>query len=40
MKLFNYKAKNKSNELVTGEVEATNERHAAKLVRERGLIVL
>jgi len=40
MKLFNYKAKNKSNELVTGEVEATDERHAAKLVRERGLIVL
>jgi len=40
MKLFNYKAKDKSNELVTGEVEATDERHAAKLVRERGLIVL
>jgi len=40
MKLFNYKAKNKSNELVTGEVEATNERHAARLVKERGLIVL
>jgi len=40
MKLYNYKAKNRTNELVTGEVEATNERHAARLIRERGLIVL
>lgn len=40
MKLFNYKAKNKLNELISGEVEATDDRHAARLVRERGLIVL
>ena len=40
MKRFFYKAKDKNGELVTGEVEATSERHAARLVRERGLIVL
>ncbi len=40
MKLYNYKAKNRTNELIIGEVEATNERHAARLIRERGLIVL
>ncbi|MFH1970894.1 MAG: type II secretion system F family protein [Patescibacteria group bacterium] len=40
MKIFNYKAKNKNNELVVGEVEATDDRHAARLVRDRGLIVL
>lgn len=40
MRIYNYKAKDKNNQLVTGEVEATDERHAAKLVRERGLIVL
>ena len=40
MKRFNYRAKNKKNELVSGEVEAADERHAANLVRERGLIVL
>jgi len=40
MKLFFYKAKNKTGELVTGEVEATDERHAARLVRERGLFVI
>jgi len=40
MKLFNYKAKNKTGELFIGEVEATDERHAARLVREKGLFVL
>lgn len=40
MRLYNYKAKDKNNQLVVGEVEATDERHAARLVRDRGLIVL
>ena len=40
MKRFFYKAKNKNNELVSGEVEAADDRHAARLVRERGLVVL
>lgn len=40
MKRFNYKAKDKSGKLVTGEVEAVNEILAAKLVRGKGLLVL
>lgn len=40
MKRFNYKAKDKSGKLVTGEVEAVNEVLAAKLVRGKGLLVL
>jgi type IV pilus assembly protein PilC len=40
MRLYNYKAKDKNNQLVVGEVEATDERHAARLVRDRGLIVI
>jgi len=40
MKRYNYKAKDKTGKLVVGEVEAASEVHAAKLVRERGLIVL
>lgn len=39
MKRFNYKAKDKEGKLVTGEVEASSDIHAAKLVRERGLTV-
>lgn len=40
MKRFNYKAKDKTGRLVTGEVEASNEDAAAKLLRGKGLIVL
>lgn len=40
MKRFTFKAKDKSGRLVTGEVEATSENHAAKLVRGKGLLVL
>ena len=40
MKRYNYKAKDKTGKLVTGEVEASSEKHAAKLVRGKGLIVI
>lgn len=40
MKRFTFKAKDKVGRLVTGEVEATSETHAAKLVRSKGLLVL
>lgn len=40
MKRFKYKAKDKSGQLVSGEVEAANESHAAKLIRERDLILI
>jgi type IV pilus assembly protein PilC len=39
VKRYNYKAKDKTGKLVSGEVEATSETHAAKLVREQGLVV-
>ncbi len=40
MKKFTYKARDKSGLIVTGQVEATDENAAAKLVRERGLILI
>lgn len=40
MKRFNYKAKDKSGQMVTGEVEASTPDSAAKLVRDRGLVVI
>lgn len=40
MKRFFYKAKDKVGSLVTGEVEASSEAHAAKLIREKGLFVI
>ncbi|MBI4157420.1 type II secretion system F family protein [Candidatus Woesebacteria bacterium] len=40
MKRFFYKAKDKSGSLVTGEVEASSDTHAAKLIREKGLFVI
>lgn len=40
MKRFTFKAKDKTGRLVTGEVEATSESHAAKLIRSKGLLVL
>jgi type IV pilus assembly protein PilC len=40
MKRYKYKAKDKKNVLVTGEVEAKDERNAAKLVRDQGLVVI
>src|SRR3990167_3110603 len=40
MKRFFYKAKDKSGSLVTGEVEASSDAHAAKLIREKGLFVI
>jgi type IV pilus assembly protein PilC len=40
MKRFYYKAKDRNGAVVTGEVEALNEKHAAKLVHGRDLIVL
>ncbi len=40
MKRFIYKAKDAQNRLITGEVESTNIQTAAKLVRQRGLIVI
>jgi len=39
MKRYRYKAKNKSGEVVSGEVEASNAFLAAKLVRAKGLVV-
>lgn len=40
MKRFNYKAKDKQGRLVTGEVEAGDQRDAARLVRGKGLYVI
>lgn len=40
MKRYNYKAKDRSGKLVKGEVEATGESGAAKLVRSKNLLVL
>lgn len=40
MKKFRYKVRDKSGKLVTGVVEAVNEMTAAKLLRDRGYIVL
>jgi type IV pilus assembly protein PilC len=40
MKRFTYRAKDKTGKLIIGEVEATNESAAAKLVRNKGLLVL
>lgn len=40
MKRFTYKAKDKSGELVKGEVEASSEQSAAKLLQQKGLVVI
>lgn len=40
MKRFTYKAKDKTGKLVTGEVEASTIESAAKLVHDRGLVVI
>jgi type IV pilus assembly protein PilC len=40
MKKFNYKAKDKSGQLVRGEVEAPNLHEAAKLVKSRGFYII
>lgn len=40
MKRFIYKAKDKGGQVVTGEVEASSDQAAAKLVRGRGLVVI
>lgn len=40
MKRYTFKAKDKAGKLVTGEVEASSDKHAAKLVRGKGLIVI
>jgi len=40
MKRFIYKAKDKSGQVATGEVEASSDQVAAKLVRSKGLIVI
>jgi type IV pilus assembly protein PilC len=40
MKRYNYKAKDKTGRVVTGEVEASSPQVAAKLVRQRGLTVI
>jgi type IV pilus assembly protein PilC len=40
MKRYTFKAKDKSGKVVTGEVEASNESQAARLVRGKGLLVL
>lgn len=40
MKRYTYKAKDEKGELVSGEVEASSPDHAAKLVRQQGLIVI
>jgi type IV pilus assembly protein PilC len=40
MKRYTYKAKDKVGKLVTGDVEASSEKHAAKLVRGKDLIVI
>lgn len=40
MKRYTYKAKDKTGKLITGEVEASSDKHAAKLVRGKGFIVI
>ena len=40
MNRYNYKAKDKEGKLVSGEVEASDEQAAAKLVRQKGLFVI
>lgn len=40
MRRFNFKAKDKKGRLVSGLVEANDERHAASLIREKELILL
>jgi len=40
MNRFRYKAKNKEGKLVAGVVEATDQSNAARLVRQKGMIVL
>src|SRR4030042_5534938 len=40
MKRFTYKAKDKEGKVVTGEVEASSDSVAAKLVRQKGLTVI
>ena len=40
MRRFYYKAKDKEGRIVTGEVEATNDLTAARLVRSKDLIVI
>ena len=40
MKRFNYKATDKNGKVVTGEVEASSAQVAAKLVHDRGLVVI
>lgn len=40
MKRFNYKARDKTGKVVTGEVEATSPEHASKLLHGKGLIVI
>ena len=40
MKRYKYKAKNEKGELITGEVEASTQEHAAKLIRRQGLTVI
>jgi type II secretory pathway component PulF len=40
MKRFKFKAKNDKGQLITGEVEASTDSIAAKLVREKGLIII
>lgn len=40
MNRYYYKAKDKSGHFVSGEVEATSETHAAKLVRAQGYVVI
>jgi len=37
---FNFKAKSKNGELITGLVEANNEKHAASLIRDKGFILI
>lgn len=40
MKRFTYKARDKAGTTLTGEVEATSPEHAAKLIHQKGLIVI
>ncbi len=40
MKRYKYKAKDKNGQVITGEVEAANQTHAAKLIRDRDLILI
>lgn len=40
MKRFNFKAKSKEGKIVTGIIEASNMKNAARLIREKGLFVI